>query len=101
MFHVKHWVSRETDYNRKVVKNMASVKSGEMKFSMNDLYPNVLNGGIYGFDTSTQANPEADDQKVLGNSDESVDKTSSEPRTLNLWLAILLIIVCVFLFGYN
>lgn len=80
---------------------MSNIRSGEMLYSMNDLYPNVISGGVFGWETSTMATPEAEDQEVLGEAPETTDVTSSEPRKMNLWLAVILIVVIALFFGLN
>lgn len=73
---------------------------GELVFSMNDFYPNVL-GGQFGVDTSTMVTPDKDDQQVLGESKESAEEANkaNQPRTLNLFLAVGLIACLVVVFG--
>jgi hypothetical protein len=68
---------------------------GELGFSMSDLYPNF--GGV---DTSTMANPEADDQEAL-NEDTKVasEASSKEARGKNILLAMVVLVGLVVFFG--
>lgn len=77
------------------------MRSGEMFFRANDLYPNVISGGVFGYDTSTMATPEAEDQEVLGEAPETTDVTSSEPKRMNVLLAIVLVVVIALFFGLD
>lgn len=69
--------------------------SHELGFSMADLYPNY--GGI---DTSTIANPEADDQEAL-NEDVKVASESStkNARGKNIFITLIVLISLVVFFG--
>ena len=72
--------------------------SGEMYFPTADLYPAVLSG-VFNDETSTMANPEAEDQEVMGEAPETSEVVSKEPRKMNLFLAIILIVVIVGFLG--
>ena len=80
---------------------MSNIRSGEMLFSMNDLYPNVITAGVFGYDTSTMSSPESEDQEVLGEAPETTEVTGTQPRRMNLFLAIILIVVLVLFFGLD
>lgn len=67
----------------------------ELGFSMSDLYPNF--GGV---DTSTMANPEADDQEAL-NEDVKVASESStkDARGKNIFIAMVVLVALVVFLG--
>lgn len=73
---------------------------GELSFLSNDLYPNYLQGK-FGTETSTSVNADNDDQQVLGESNETTEQANkgTQPRSLNLFLAIGLIACLVLVFG--
>lgn len=79
---------------------MSNIRSGEMLFTMADLYPQTLSG-TFSHDTSTLANPEAEDQDVLGEAPEVSDVTGRQPKRMNLFLAIILIVVIALFFGLD
>ena len=80
---------------------MNGIRSGEMIFLSADLYPNVITGGMFEKETSTLANPDKEDQEVMGESPEASELVSSEPRKMNLFLAIALIVILAIVFGLN
>lgn len=78
---------------------MSSLKSGAMDFLTYDLYPQIITTGVAENETSTMANPEKDDQQVLGDSEKASETVSSEPRKMNIFLAIGLVVVMAFVLG--
>lgn len=72
------------------------VKSNnELGFAMSDLYPNY--GGV---DTSTLANPEADDQQALNENPEVADKAvTPSARKKNIFLALGVLLALIVFFG--
>lgn len=78
---------------------MSGIRSGEMLFLSADLYPSVITTGLFENDTSTMANPEKDDQEVLGENKDVSETTSNEPKSMSVFLAIILIVILVFVFG--
>lgn len=69
--------------------------AGEIGYSFRDLYPNMT-----GLDTSTLANPEADDQEAL-NEDVNIAEESSmtQASRKNIFIAIFVLVALVVFFG--
>ena len=67
-----------------------------MSFSLRDLYPNLYTKSE---DTGTKANPDYEDQEVFNenNMAEKTDKTNASRK--NVFIAIIILIALVVLFG--
>ena len=69
--------------------------NNELGFAMADLYPN-----FGGYETSTLATPEADDQDALNEDTKIADQAvTSEARKKNIFLALGVLIALIFFFG--
>ena len=70
--------------------------NGEMSFSLRDLYPNLYTQSE---DTGTKANPDYEDQEVFNENSaaEKTDKTNASRK--NVFIAIIIFIALVVLFG--
>lgn len=69
---------------------------GEMAFSYTDLYPNINSSE----ETSTKANPDANDQDAMGEDvkvTEQADMRNASKK--NVFLALLILVGLVVLFG--
>ena len=65
----------------------------EMNYFMSDLYPGI------GLETSTQANPEKDDQEALIEDTDVAEESSQQARSKNVFLALGLMIALIVFFG--
>lgn len=70
--------------------------SGEMLFSLKDLYPNMA-----GRETSTDTQPEAEDRELLGDNGNAAGKVSTQARGRMMIVAIAALIGAVIIFGAN
>ena len=71
------------------------MQAGEMNFSYRDLYPNLGT-----METSTLANPEADDQDALNEETEVAEEAKqSEAKGRNVFLALLVLVGLIIFFG--
>ena len=71
--------------------------TGEMIFSMRDLYPNYI---AQEEETSTKANPDADDQDALNEDTQITEKADTRNASRkNVLLALAVLVALVVFFG--
>ena len=69
---------------------------GSLYFSAADIYPQYDTDS-----TSDRAVPSQEDQSALANSENASSPTITKKKTYNIGMAVLLLIVLVFLFGFS